>query len=73
MMEVPSLKAVQADSANTCKGAVVKSYGAERLQGVSKTELNASESLMTCRDAKPESENRRAANPIGTNSEKKSL
>lgn len=44
MMVEPSLKTVQADSANTCKGASVKSCGAERLQGVSKTELNESES-----------------------------
>lgn len=34
---------------NTHKGAVVKSYGAERLCGMSKTELNASEPLLTCR------------------------
>jgi hypothetical protein len=45
MVAVPPLRIEQADSANACKGAVVKSYGAERLQGVSKTKLNASEPI----------------------------
>lgn len=52
MVEDPLLKTEKADSANTCKGATVKSCGAERLQGVSKMELNASEPLKTCRDKK---------------------
>ena len=45
MVAVPPLRVVQANSANTCKGAVDKSYGAERLQGICKTELNASEPI----------------------------
>jgi hypothetical protein len=43
---------VQAKLANACKGAVVKSYGAERLQCMSVVKLNASEPLMTCRKRK---------------------
>ena len=49
MMEGPSLTPIQTELVNTHKGAVVKSYGTERLCGMSKTELNASEPLLTCR------------------------
>ena len=49
MMVGPSLTPIQTELVNTHKGAVVKSYGAERLCGMSKTELNASEPLVTCR------------------------
>lgn len=49
MMEGPSLTPIQTGSVNTHKGAVVKSYGAERLCGISITELNANEPLLTCR------------------------
>jgi len=49
MMVGPSLTPIQAELANTHKGAVVKSYGAERLCCISINELNASELLQTCR------------------------
>lgn len=45
MVGGPPLRVEQANSANSCKGAVEKSYGAERLQCISKTELNASEPI----------------------------
>ncbi len=75
MMAVDPLSwTVQADTANSCKGAVAKNYGAERMQGVGNAELNTSEPLMTCRDKVPESENRREGVLTGTNSaEKKNL
>ena len=49
MMEGPSLTPIQAELANTYRGAVVKSCGAERLCCISIIELNASEPLQTCR------------------------
>lgn len=70
MVAVPPLRIVQANSANSCKGAIGKSYGAERLQGVHTIELNASEATEDVSRKQHECENQRERLTIGISSAK---